>query len=302
MPLATAGEESTELSRRVLPEECSRAGVQGVHVTVAGPDVHHAIGHRRRRIDADPPSRTSRAVLRCWRSRRTGYRTYRTRRTPRRWPPPARNRRKPRRVLPEECSRAGVQGVQVTVIGPDVHHAIGHRRRRKDSSPRRVLPQECSGAGVQGVQVPVIGPDVHHAIGHRRRRLDSIPRRVLPQECSRAGVQGVQVIVTGPDVHHAVGHRRRRIDDKLRSRTSTGVLPCWRSRRTRYRHRTRRTPHHWPPPAKNRHRSPVVYFHRSAPVLAFKAYRLPSSGPDVHHAVGHRRRRVDMVTCLVAPV
>ena len=203
--------------------------------------------------------------------------------------------------------------------GPDVHHAVGHRRRRIDSTPRRVLPQERSRAGVQGVHVIVIETRRTPRRWPPPAKNGHSPRRVLPQERSRTGVQGVHVIVIGPDVHHAVGHRRRRVDIDPRSCTSTGALPCWRSRRTRYRHQTRRTPRRWPPPAKNRHRppsctstgalpcwrsgrtrycrqirrtprrwpppaknrhrSPVVYFHRSAPVLAFRAYTLLSSDP-----------------------
>ena len=217
---------------------------------------------------------------------------HQTRSTPRRWPPPAKNRRQYpvvyfHRSAPVLAFRA------YTLSSSDPTYTTPLATAGEDSirSPRRVLPQERSRAGVQGVHVIVIGPDVHHAVGHRRRRDRHASRRVLPQESSRSWRSR----------RKRYGHQTRRTPRrwpppaknrrKSPSCTSTGALPCWRSGRTRYCHRTRRTPRRWPPPAKN-DRLPVMYFHRSAPVLAFRAYRLLSHRPDVHHAVGHRRRRL----------
>ena len=123
------------------------------------------------------------------------------------------------------------------------------------ASPSRVLPQDSSGAGVQSVQVIVIGPDVHYAVSHRRRGLE---RRNSPGMSTvllpyRRPTRTRYRHTLGPDVDHTVGHCRRRTLDRP-CRTSTRVLPCWRSGRTG--HRTRRTPRRWPPPAKSRLRSP----------------------------------------------
>ena len=236
-PLATAGEESTVAPRRVLPQECSRAGVQGVHVTVIGPDVHHAVGHRRRRIDTSPPSCTSTGVLPCWRSRRTRY-SHRTRRTPRRWPPPAKNRRTlPVVYFHRSAPVLAFKAYTLWSSDPTYTTPLATAGEEKTDPP------SCTSTGVLPCWRSRRTRSCHRIRRTPRRWPPPAKNRHCSPSCTstgvlRAGVQGVHVTVIGPDVHHAVGHRRRRID-----------------------------------------MSPVVYFHRSAPVLAFKAYTLPSSDP-----------------------
>ena len=53
-PLATAGEEAGGSGGYVVPER-SIPGVQGVHVILPGPDVHHAVGHHSEPDVASPP-------------------------------------------------------------------------------------------------------------------------------------------------------------------------------------------------------------------------------------------------------
>jgi len=49
-----------------------------------------------------------------------------------------------------------MEGVQVIVVGADVHRTVGHCRRRLDDSLCRVVPKQCSGAG----RVPQVRPSV----------------------------------------------------------------------------------------------------------------------------------------------
>ena len=93
------------------------------------------------------------------------------------------------------------------------------------------------------------------------------------------------------DIHHAVSHRRRRLDI-----TPCRVLPQEHTRTGVRAYTLVNAPdvHH---AVGHRRRnlkycSPVVYFHRSAPVVAFRAYTVRLLGPNVHHAVGHRRRQI----------
>jgi hypothetical protein len=49
-----------------------------------------------------------------------------------------------------------VEGVDVTVIGPNIHFAIGDSRRASYIVSSRVLPQYFAGGGAQGIHIVVI--------------------------------------------------------------------------------------------------------------------------------------------------
>ena len=119
--------------------------------SVNGPEVHHAVGHRRRIQRAMLPAYFHRA-LRCRRSERTA--SSETRSTPRRWRPPART------GTPLRCISTGVLPVLAfkayRCLGPDIHHAVGYGRRGPGPPSRRVFPELCSRGWRSGQQYTLL--------------------------------------------------------------------------------------------------------------------------------------------------
>ncbi len=83
-------------------------------------------------------------------------------------------------------------GIAPLVAAAEICHAIHHGRRRVHVAVRDDFPGQRAGRGVQRVEMIVVGPHQHEAVGHDRRRLDLRNRLVRPLARARGRVHGMQ--------------------------------------------------------------------------------------------------------------
>src|SRR5690242_11058869 len=95
--------------------------------------------------------------------------------------------------------------------------ATDDARRAEDHAAQVLLPADLPGAGVQGVEVVVLGPDEDARGGpwnrcHRGRGIDLGARRLAPGELAGPLDVAVDAAVEAAEVHAPERDRRRRVD------------------------------------------------------------------------------------------
>src|SRR5690348_13668591 len=68
---------------------------------------------------------------------------------------------------PQPRSFAGIEGVEIAVLGADVDHTIDNCRGRGDVVIRRLAPESSSGAGIQRIERGIVGANIDNTIGDR---------------------------------------------------------------------------------------------------------------------------------------
>ena len=92
--------------------------------------------------------------------------------------------------------------------GAKIDLSAANGGRILDPLPGIVLPHLLAGAGVQGVDVVVVGAEVHYSVNDSGNGADNAAGSKAPQQFSGIRGQRVKAVVVGTGVHHAVSHGR----------------------------------------------------------------------------------------------
>lgn len=119
---------------------------------------------------------------------------------------------------PDPVARAGVEGHEPAVVGPDVDLALPHGRGRVDVRAGPLRPEEPPASGPEGVERAVGVPDEDAAVRDRGRRVEVLAaaeareRAGAPAEPAGPGVERVEAAAVGAEVDPSVREGGRAVD------------------------------------------------------------------------------------------
>jgi hypothetical protein len=95
-----------------------------------------------------------------------------------------------------------IEGIQLEVPGADIDHTAYYCRRGGDPVPSGSGPESGTAAGIEGIQLAVIRTDIDHTTRDCSLGVDATASGSSPESGTAAGIEGIQLAVIRTDIDH----------------------------------------------------------------------------------------------------